>query len=46
MLEYMAMVSTRSRKAPDVPIPYNPILEENVVPTMERIMTAARDLLR
>jgi pyruvate/2-oxoglutarate/acetoin dehydrogenase E1 component len=28
----------------DVPIPYNPVLEANVVPTLEKIITAARDL--
>ena len=30
----------------DVPIPYNKHLEENVVPTVERIAQAARDLMR
>lgn len=30
----------------DVPIPYNPVLEANVVPTMEKILAAARDLVR
>ena len=29
----------------DVPIPYNPVLEANVVPTLEKIISAARDLL-
>jgi acetoin:2,6-dichlorophenolindophenol oxidoreductase subunit beta len=28
----------------DVPIPYNPVLEANVVPTLERIIREARDL--
>ncbi len=28
----------------DVPIPYNPVLEANVVPTLERIVREARDL--
>ncbi len=28
----------------DVPIPYNPVLEANVVPTLERILREARDL--
>jgi pyruvate/2-oxoglutarate/acetoin dehydrogenase E1 component len=30
----------------DVPIPYNPVLEANVVPTLEKIIAAARDLVR
>ena len=30
----------------DVPIPYNPVLEANVVPTMEKILAAAVDLVR
>jgi pyruvate dehydrogenase E1 component beta subunit len=30
----------------DVPIPYNPVLEASVVPTIEKIMAAAKDLLR
>lgn len=30
----------------DVPIPYNPVLEANVVPTLEKIMQAARDLVQ
>jgi pyruvate dehydrogenase E1 component beta subunit len=30
----------------DVPIPYNPVLEANVVPTLEKILAAARDLAR
>ena len=30
----------------DVPIPYNKTLEANVVPTLERIAQAARDLAR
>ena len=30
----------------DVPIPYNKHLEENVVPTVERIAQSARDLMR
>jgi pyruvate/2-oxoglutarate/acetoin dehydrogenase E1 component len=30
----------------DVPIPYNPVLEANVVPTLDRILAAARDLTR
>jgi pyruvate dehydrogenase E1 component beta subunit len=29
----------------DVPIPYNPVLEANVVPTLERIIREARDLV-
>jgi pyruvate dehydrogenase E1 component beta subunit len=29
----------------DVPIPYNPVLEANVVPTLDAIVAAARDLL-
>jgi len=29
----------------DVPIPYNPVLEANVVPTTEKILAAARDLV-
>ena len=29
----------------DVSIPYNPVLEANVVPTLEKIMAAARNLL-
>jgi pyruvate dehydrogenase E1 component beta subunit len=28
----------------DVPIPYNPVLEANVVPTLDRILREARDL--
>jgi pyruvate dehydrogenase E1 component beta subunit len=30
----------------DVPIPYNPQLEASVVPTVEKILAAAKDLLR
>ena len=30
----------------DVPIPYNPVLEASVVPTLEKIIAAAEDLLR
>lgn len=30
----------------DVPIPYNPVLEASVVPTVEKIVAAARDLIR
>jgi acetoin:2,6-dichlorophenolindophenol oxidoreductase subunit beta len=30
----------------DVPIPYNPVLEANVVPTLDRILAAGRDLTR
>jgi len=30
----------------DVPIPYNPVLEANVVPTAAKIIAAAQDLLR
>jgi pyruvate/2-oxoglutarate/acetoin dehydrogenase E1 component len=30
----------------DVPIPYNPVLEANVVPTLDKIIAAARDLQR
>lgn len=30
----------------DVPIPYNPVLEANVVPTVEKIIAAAQELLR
>jgi pyruvate dehydrogenase E1 component beta subunit len=29
----------------DVPIPYNPVLEANVVPTLDAIVAAARDLV-
>jgi acetoin:2,6-dichlorophenolindophenol oxidoreductase subunit beta len=29
----------------DVPIPYNPVLEANVVPTLDRIVREARDLV-
>ena len=29
----------------DVPIPYNPVLEANVVPTLEKIVAAAKDLV-
>ena len=30
----------------DVPIPYSPVLEAHVVPTLEKIVAAAKDLLR
>jgi pyruvate dehydrogenase E1 component beta subunit len=30
----------------DVPIPYSPVLEASVVPTVEKIVAAARDLIR
>ncbi|MFO8043585.1 MAG: transketolase C-terminal domain-containing protein, partial [Alkalispirochaeta sp.] len=30
----------------DVPVPYNPVLEANVVPTHEKITAAVRDLLQ
>jgi pyruvate/2-oxoglutarate/acetoin dehydrogenase E1 component len=29
----------------DVPIPYNPVLEANVVPTLDKIVAAAKDLV-
>jgi acetoin:2,6-dichlorophenolindophenol oxidoreductase subunit beta len=30
----------------DVPIPYNPVLEANVVPTLDKVIAAARDLVK
>jgi pyruvate dehydrogenase E1 component beta subunit len=30
----------------DVPIPYNPVLEANAVPTLEKILATARDLMK
>jgi acetoin:2,6-dichlorophenolindophenol oxidoreductase subunit beta len=30
----------------DVPIPYNPVLEANVVPTLDKVVAAARDLVK